>query len=50
MKKIEIISMVKIDGKWFCQEDFPPEEFDKILKAKMDKVMHSIGFERINTE
>lgn len=50
MKKLEWISMVKIDGNWIRQEDLPTEEFARILEAKINEVMHSIGFERINTE
>ena len=49
MKKLEIKSLVKVDGKWVRQEDLAKEEFDRILEAKIDEVMSNIGFERINT-
>lgn len=49
MKKLEIKSMVKVNGKWIRQEDLPPEKFARTLEAKTDEVMHSIGFKRRNT-
>lgn len=49
MQKLQIVSMVKVDGIWKNQEDIDPEEFRKMIEAKMDAAMQNIGFERIKT-
>lgn len=49
MKKLEIVSMVKINGVWMNQEDLPPEEFRRLLEAKINDTMQNIGFQRTNT-
>lgn len=49
MQKLEIVSMIKVDGAWIRQEDILPEDFRKLLEMKMDESMKSIGFERKNT-
>lgn len=49
MQKLEIVSMIKVDGTWIRQEDILPEDFRKLLEMKMDESMKSIGFERKKT-
>lgn len=49
MKKPEIVSMVKVDGIWFRQEELQPEEYQKLLEIKINETMRNIGFERIKT-
>lgn len=47
--KLEIVSMVRINGEYVHQEDIPAEEFQKLLEKKLDESMRDIGFERIKT-
>lgn len=49
MKKIEVVSMIKIDGQWVNQEDIPEEEFRLLMENKCDQIMSEIGFDRIKT-
>ena len=46
MKKLEIISMVRIDGSWYGQEELPPDEFKGLLEAKITESMKNIGFKK----
>lgn len=45
--KLEIVSMVRINGVKVPQEEIPVEEFRKILEKKLDENMKNIRFERI---
>lgn len=47
--KLEIVSMVRINGEYIRQEEIPAEEFRKLLEQKLDESMGDIGFERIKT-
>ena len=49
MAKLNIVSMVEIDGKRYRQEDIPPEEFDAIVEKVIERAMRNIGFKRVNT-
>lgn len=46
MKKLEIVSMVYINGEWKNQDDIPPDDFKSLLASKMDESMRNIGFKR----
>lgn len=47
MKKLEIVSMVRIEGKWYRQEEIPVDEFKKLLEAKITESMENIGFIKV---
>ena len=47
--KLEVVSMIKVNGKWIQQEDIPQEELRRLLETKMDETMRNIGFARIKT-
>lgn len=49
MKKLEIVSMVRIEGKWYRQEEIPVDEFRRLLEAKITESMKNIGFVKIET-
>ena len=49
MKKLEIVSMVRIEGKWYRQEEIPVDEFRRLLEAKITESMENIGFVKIET-
>ena len=49
MKKLEIVSMVRINGQLMKQEDVYPELFRKLLEEKIDFAMGNIGFEKDKT-
>ena len=49
MQKLEIVSLVKIDGKWVNQNELCPETFREVVEKKMDQAMGVIGFQRTNT-
>lgn len=49
MEKIEIVRMVRIDGKKVYQSSIPKEEFEKILEETLDSRMSSFHFERKKT-
>lgn len=49
MQKLEVVSMVKVNGEWVRQEDLPPEEFRTLLETKLNDTMRSVGFGRIKT-
>ena len=46
MKKLKIVSMVRINGKWMRQEEVDPVLFKKLLGEKLDYVMGNQGFVR----
>ena len=46
MKKLEIVSMVYINGEWKNKDDIPPDDFKSLLASKMDESMRNIGFKR----
>lgn len=47
MKKLEIVSMVRINGKWYRQEEIPTDEFRRLLEDKITKSMENIGFRKL---
>lgn len=47
--KLEIVSMVRINGVEIPQEEIPIEEFRKMLEKKLDENMRNLGLERIKT-
>lgn len=49
MRKLEVVSMVKVNGEWVRQEALPPEEFRALLETKLNDTMRDIGFRRIKT-
>ncbi len=49
MQKLEIVSMIKVNGVWVKQEEIPQEELRKLLEKKFDQVMDGIGFNRVKT-
>lgn len=49
MKKLEIVSMVKINGIWHRQEELPPDEFKGLIEAKITESMQNIGFRKKKT-
>ncbi|MEH2947078.1 hypothetical protein [Sporofaciens sp. JLR.KK001] len=49
MKKLEIVSMVRIEGKWYRQEEIPVDEFRRLLEAKITESMENIGFIKVET-
>lgn len=49
MQKLEIVSMVKVNGVWVRQEEIPKEELCKLLEKKLDQAMEGIGFKRVKT-
>lgn len=46
MSKLEIVSMVKINGVWYMQEEVPKDQFRKLLEAKITDTMQNLGFRR----
>lgn len=46
MSKINIVSMVRINGQWMRQEEVDPVLFKKLLGEKLDYVMSNQGFVR----
>lgn len=46
MSKLEIVSMVKINGIWYRQEEVPKDQFRKLLEAKINESMQNLGFRR----
>lgn len=46
-KKLEIVSMIKVNGVWIMQEELSGEELRQIVEKKLDAAMKNIGFERI---
>ncbi len=49
MGRIEIVSMIRINGEKVYQSSIPKEEFEEILEEKMDRTMSSFHFERKKT-
>lgn len=49
MQKLEIVSMIKVNGVWVRQEEIPKEELCKLLEKKLDQAMEGIGFKRVET-
>lgn len=47
--KLEIVSMVRINGVEMLQDEIPVEEFRKMLEKKLDETMRNLGLERIKT-
>ncbi|MEE1085784.1 MAG: hypothetical protein U0L05_01220 [Schaedlerella sp.] len=49
MSKLNIVSKVRINGRLVLQEEIPQEEFKKLLREKIDKIMEQNGFDRRKT-
>lgn len=49
MKKLKIISKVRINGELIPQEEIPKNEFQRLLEARLKEVMGNIGFEMKGT-
>lgn len=47
--KLEIVSMVKVNGVDILQEDIPVEEFREMVEKKLDETMRNISFKRRKT-
>ena len=47
MKNPTIISKLKINGKWVCQEEVPPEAVRKMVEEVMLRAGRNIGFDVI---
>lgn len=47
LKNPTIISKLKINGKWVCQEEFPPEAVRKMVEEVMLRAGRNIGFDVI---
>ncbi len=45
MEKPEIVSYVKADGEWICQEQMKPEELAKLAEQALRRAAAAIGFE-----
>lgn len=48
--KIKIVSLVRIGGKVYRQEELDPEEFRRLLAQRMDEAMSGLGYERVREE
>lgn len=46
MSKIEVVSMVRINGQWMNQNEVDPKLFNRLLGEKLDYVMGNQGFIR----
>lgn len=49
MKKIEIVSMVRIGGEKIPQDKIPAEQFQILLEDKIDSTMRNLYLERVKT-
>lgn len=49
MNKLNIISMVHINGEQILQEQIPKEIFKEQLEEKLDRTMEQNGFDRRKT-
>lgn len=49
MSKLNIISMVRINGELIPQEEIPEEVFKEQLEEKLDRTMKQNGFDRRKT-
>lgn len=47
MKKLEIVSMVKVDGVWMRQEEVPCDKLQKLIETRVDEAMKELKFRRI---
>lgn len=47
--KIEIVSLVRVNGKICRQEELDPEEFRIMVNQKVNDVMENLGFTRDKT-
>ena len=45
MKNPTIISKLKINGKWVCQKEVPPEAVRKMVEEVMIRAGGNIGFD-----
>ena len=48
-KKLKIVSLVRVNGKIYRQEELDPDEFRRMVDEKVDEVMRSMGFTRDET-
>lgn len=49
MSKLEIVSKVRINGELYLQKEMDPDEFRRLVEARIDEVMVNTGFEREKT-
>lgn len=49
MQKIEIVCMVRVNGKKVPQESVPKEKFNEMLEKKLDETMRNLCFERVKS-
>lgn len=49
MKKINIVSKVRINGNLMLQEEIDPEVFRRLLEEKITDTMENVGFQRKKT-
>lgn len=45
MEKLNIVSMMKINGEWVNQEEIPPEKVKGIIQETFEKACRNIGFQ-----
>lgn len=48
-KKLEIVSLVRINGKIHRQDEIDPEEFRTMVHKRVDEIMLNLGFVRDET-
>lgn len=46
-EKPEVVSLIRSNGEWVCQEELPAEEIRELTEQKIDAAMRDIGFERV---
>ena len=45
MEKLNIVSMMKINGEWVNQEEIPPEKVKGIIQETFETACRNIGFQ-----
>ena len=45
--EIKIVSLVRINGKVYRQEELDQEEFHRLLMNRAEEVMNDLGYERV---
>ena len=48
MKKIEVVSRFRVDGKYYTMDQLPEEKVREIVSKKIDLAMAGISFVEIN--
>lgn len=49
MKKLQIVSKIRVNGELYLQEELDPKEFQELVTKKVDEIMESLGFKRDKT-